>query len=167
MDGLTSLYGALATLHAGEGLLLRGTRLTIVLVDGALLVCRGLSRDFRNGSKRALLLIVAQALLSLSAELVHVSFPVTFRLDTHHATESPPFLSVLRKPWCSLLKNSLQNLIGYPWDPRDSRQIPRIRVAHNSAQLCNKTRSIHLALAVSMLRPFSWKWKMVAPLEPC
>ena len=76
MDGLTSLYGALATLQAREGLLLRGRWLTIVLVDGALLVCRGLSRDFRNGSKRALQLVIAQALLSLAGELVHVYFPV-------------------------------------------------------------------------------------------
>ena len=124
MDGLTSLYGALSTLQAGDGFLLRGTWLTMVLVDGALLVCRGLSRDFCNGSKRALQLVVAQALLSLAAELMHVSFPVTFRLDTQHAAESPPFLSVLRQPWCSLLKDSLQNLIGYPWDRRDCRQIP-------------------------------------------
>ena len=65
-----------------QGLLLRGTWLTIVLVDGALLVCWGLSRDLRNGSKCALQLVVAQALLSLAAELVHVSFPITFRLDT-------------------------------------------------------------------------------------
>ena len=72
-----------------QGLLLRGTWLTIVRVDGTLLVCGRFSRDLRNGSKRALQLVVAQALLSLAGELVHVSFPVTLRLDTHHATESP------------------------------------------------------------------------------
>ena len=121
---------------------------------------------FRNGPKLPLQLIVVQAFFSLSGELVEWSFPVTFRLDTHHATESPPFLSVLRKPCHSLLMDSLENLIGYPWDPRDSRQIPRKRVAQNSAQFSHKTRSIHLALAVSMLRPFSWKRRIVAPVEP-